>query len=100
MDRTRPIYNGRLAALIPVCAQPWTNDVTQNIGDADRTIRMLIAAILGVIFFALPRSPAEVAVGVVTVLLLLAALTGWSLLYFVLRITTRSDKDAKPLEPT
>ena len=74
--------------------------MTQNIGDADRTIRMLVAAILGVIFFALPRSPVEVVVGVVCVLLLLAALTGWSLLYFALRITTRSDKDAKPLTPT
>jgi hypothetical protein len=71
--------------------------VTQNIGDADRTIRMLIAAITGVIFFALPAGTVKLVVGVVTILLLLAALFGWSLLYFVLRISTRSDKDAKPL---
>lgn len=73
--------------------------MTQNIGDADRTIRMLIAAILGVIFFALPRGTVNMVVGIVCVLLLVAALTGWSLLYFVLRVSTRSDKDAKPLEP-
>jgi DUF2892 family protein len=73
--------------------------VTQNIGDADRTIRMLIAAILGVIFFAQPRGTVGMVVGIVCVLLLVAALTGWSLLYFVLRVSTRSDKDAKPLEP-
>ena len=70
----------------------------QNIGDADRTIRMLLAAVLGVIFYALPRGPVNTVVGVVTILLLVAALTGWSLLYFVLRLSTRSDKDAKPLE--
>src|SRR5215831_2158914 len=59
----------------------------QNIGDADRTIRMLLAAVLGVIFYALPRGTVNTVVGVVTILLLVAALTGWSLLYFVLRLS-------------
>jgi hypothetical protein len=74
--------------------------VTQNIGDADRTIRMLIGVITALLFFQLPRGTASLILGVVSVLLLVAAVSGWSLLYFVLRISTRSDKDAKPLEPS
>ena len=74
--------------------------VKQNIGDADRTIRMLIGVVLALLFFQLPRGTANVIMGLVTVMLLVAAVSGWSLLYFVLRISTRSDKDAKPLEPS
>lgn len=74
--------------------------MTQNIGDADRTVRMLIGALLGVLFYQLPRNTASVVIGTVSVILLVAALSGWSLLYFVFRISTRSDKDAKPVEHT
>jgi len=71
--------------------------VTQNLGDADRTIRMLIGVVTALLFFELPRSTASVVIGVITAILLVGALSGWSLLYFVLRISTRSDKDAKPV---
>ncbi len=69
--------------------------MTQNLGDADRTIRMLLGAIVGVVFFELPRGTLSLVFGVADVILLVSSLTGWSLLYFVLRISTRSDKDAK-----
>ena len=72
-------------------------DVTQNIGDRDRTARVMTGAILGLIFSTLPAGTPRLIIGVVTVILLLSSLTGWSLLYFVLRISTRSSKDAKPL---
>ena len=72
----------------------------QNLGDADRTIRIMAGTLLGVTFFNLPRGSVSLIIGVVTVILLVTSLTGWSLLYFVLRISTRSDKDAKPLEPS
>jgi hypothetical protein len=72
--------------------------VTQNLGDADRTLRMMAGAILGVIFFNLPHGTAGVVVGIACVVALVSALTGWSLLYFLLRVSTRSEKDAKPLE--
>jgi hypothetical protein len=72
--------------------------VTQNLGDADRTLRMMAGAILGVIFFNLPHGTTGVVVGIACVVALVSALTGWSLLYFLLRVSTRSDKDAKPLE--
>ena len=71
----------------------------QNLGDADRTIRMLFGAIAGVVFYGLPNGTARQVVGVVCIILLVSSLLGWSLLYFVLRISTRSDKDAKPIEP-
>jgi hypothetical protein len=72
--------------------------VTQNLGDADRTLRMMAGAILGVIFFNLPHGTAGVVVGIACVVALVSALTGWSLLYFLLRVSTRSENDAKPLE--
>lgn len=61
---------------------------------------MLIGVVVALLFFQLPRGTAGVIIGVLAVILLVAAVSGWSLLYFVLRISTRSDKDAKPLEPS
>ena len=72
----------------------------QNIGDADRTIRIMSGVLTGVSFFALSRGTLSLIIGVLSVILLTTSLTGWSLLYFVLRISTRSDKDVKPLEPS
>jgi hypothetical protein len=71
--------------------------MTQNIGDADRTLRMMAGAILGVIFFNLPHGRVGVAVGIACIVALVSALTGWSLLYFLLRVSSRGDKDVKPL---
>ena len=73
--------------------------MTQNIGDADRTLRMMAGAILGVIFFNLPHGTVDVVVGIACIVALVSSLTGWSLFYFLLRVSTRSEKDAKPLEP-
>ena len=73
--------------------------MTQNIGDADRTLRMMAGAIQGVIFFNLPHGTVDVVVGIACIVALVSSLTGWSLFYFLLRASTRSEKDAKPLEP-
>lgn len=73
--------------------------MTQNIGDADRVARMLVAGTLAILFFQLPRGLAATIVGLASVILFVAGLSGWSLLYFVLRRSTRSDKDVKPLPP-
>lgn len=71
----------------------------QNMGDADRTIRMLLGSILAILFFvAVHDGTAGAIVGIISVILFISALTGWSVIYFLLRISTRSDKDAKPLE--
>ncbi len=72
--------------------------MTQNIGDGDRTLRLMIGAILGVVFFNLPRGTLFVVIGIIDVILLVSSLTGWSLLYFLLRISTRSDRSVKSLE--
>ncbi|HEV8449263.1 MAG TPA: DUF2892 domain-containing protein [Gemmatimonadaceae bacterium] len=71
----------------------------QNMGDADRTIRMLLGGALAILFFvAAHDGTAGAIVGGISVILFISALTGWSVIYFLLRISTRSDKDAKPLE--
>jgi hypothetical protein len=72
--------------------------VKQNLGDADRTLRMMAGAILGVIFFNLPHDTVGVVVGIACIIALVSSVTGWSLFYFLLRISTRSEKDVKPLE--
>jgi len=62
---------------------------------------MLAGTVVGFVFFvASPQGVVRVVVGVTCIILLVSALTGWSLLYFVLHTSTRSDKDAKPLEPS
>jgi hypothetical protein len=72
--------------------------LTQNIGDRDRTVRVMTGAVTGLVFSQLPDDTARVIVGVASVILLGSSLTGWSLLYFVLRVSTRSNKDVKPLD--
>jgi hypothetical protein len=72
-------------------------DMTQNLGDADRAGRMLIAGTLTIIFFLMPRGTIGLVVGLTAVNLFVTSLAGWSPLYFVLRRSTRSDKDVKPL---
>src|SRR5262249_28419905 len=72
-------------------------DVKQNIGDADRVLRNLAGAALAMAFAAMPGGTPRDIIGVAAVIFLLSCLTGWSLLYFVLRVSTRSAKDAKPL---
>jgi hypothetical protein len=59
---------------------------------------MLLGGALAVLFFARPRSTASLVVGVASIILLVGSLLGWSLFYFVLRRSTRSDKDAKPVD--
>ena len=71
--------------------------MTQNIGDADRTLRIMAGVILAMIFFYLPAGTASLVVAAVAIVLMLSALTGWSLFYAVIRISTRSEKDAKPV---
>lgn len=69
----------------------------QNIGDADRAGRMLAGGALAVVFFPLPNGTVKTIVGVASIILFVSSLMGWSLVYFILRRTTRSDKDARPL---
>jgi len=69
----------------------------QNIGDADRVGRMLAGGALAVAFFPLPRNAFSIGVGIASVYLFVTSLTGWTLLYVVLGVSTRSDKDVKPL---
>lgn len=70
----------------------------QNIGDADRTARMLIGGALAVAFFESPAGTLRLILGIISVILFVTSLSGWSPLYFILRMSTRSDKDAKPLD--
>lgn len=71
--------------------------MNQNLGDADRAGRMLIGGALSIAYFLLPHGTAAIIVGLVAVDLLGTSLMGWSPLYFILRRSTRSEKDAKPV---
>lgn len=69
----------------------------QNLGDADRAGRMLVGGTLAIAYFLMPRNAFSIGVGIVSIDLFVTSLAGWSLLYVVLRFSTRSDKDVKPL---
>jgi len=58
---------------------------------------MLVGGVLTGAFFILPRGTANWIIGVITIELFVTSLAGWSPLYFVLRRSTRSDKDVKPV---
>jgi hypothetical protein len=69
--------------------------VTKNIGDADRTARLLVGATTSFLFFHhVVDGAARIVLGVVSLLLLASALLGWSLLYAILRVSTRKANDA------
>lgn len=68
--------------------------MTKNLGDADRTARLLLGAIFAFLF-ANHRigGAAHVALGVGAVFLLFTVLVGWCPLYALLRISTRKPQD-------
>ena len=72
----------------------------KNIGDADRTARSLVGVAIGFVVArrAVTGTPAIV-LGAASILILLTVLLGWSPLYALFRFSTRSSKDANPLEP-
>jgi hypothetical protein len=58
---------------------------------------MLVGGLFAIAFFLMPRGTLSMVVGLIAVDLFITSLAGWSALYFVLRRSTRSDKDVKPL---
>jgi hypothetical protein len=73
--------------------------IRQNLGDADRAGRILVGGMLAIAFFLLPGGTTlSLVVGLVSVDLLVTSLAGWSPLYAVLRKSTRSNKDVKPVD--
>lgn len=75
--------------------------MTRNLGDVDRTVRLLFGAAIGVIYSTrrLQGTP-QLLLGLVCVLLLATALTGWGPLYALFRISTRRPTDASSETPT
>jgi DUF2892 family protein len=71
--------------------------MTQNLGDADRTLRLMAGAVLSLIFSNMPNNTTSAVVGIVAIIFFISGLSGWSVFYAVFRISTRSEKDAKPL---
>jgi hypothetical protein len=53
---------------------------------------------LAVAFFLIPRGTASFVVGLVSIDLLTTSLAGWSPLYAVFRMSTRSNRDVKPVD--
>ena len=71
--------------------------MTRNIGDADRTARVIGGAVTGLLFSThRDWGNLTTALGVVSVLLLLSSVTGWSLLYAIFRFSTYKPEDSAP----
>lgn len=69
----------------------------QNLGDADRTARLLAGALLGIALFVIDLSADQrFWPGLVIVYLLATGLLGWDPLYALLRRSTKSAKDTVP----
>ena len=67
----------------------------KNLGDVDRTVRILIGATLGVIFFRNRNTgTAALVLGVVVLFLLATCVVGWDPLYALFRRSTRGPQDA------
>lgn len=67
----------------------------KNLGDVDRTVRILLGAPLGVIFFTrrFTGTP-HLVLGIVVLFLLATCVVGWDPFYAVLRRSTRGPQDA------
>jgi Protein of unknown function (DUF2892) len=69
--------------------------LSKNLGDVDRTVRILLGAPLGVIFFKYRNAGTPgLVLGVVVLFLLATCVLGWDPLYAVLRKSTRGPQDA------
>ena len=67
----------------------------KNLGDADRTLRLVIGASVGVVMVRHGAgSPALIISGLVAAYLLATTWVGWDLFYWLLRISTASATDA------
>jgi len=74
---------------------PQFTHVTRNIGDADRTARVFVGAVVG--FFVMARritGAPGVVIGSVCTYLLVTTLLGWCLIYALLRHSTVKPDDA------
>jgi Protein of unknown function (DUF2892) len=68
--------------------------VTKNLGDVDRTVRLLIGAPLTVLFFRNRAGSGGLALGVVSAWLLATSILGWCLFYALFRVSTCKPEDA------
>ena len=63
----------------------------RNLGDADRTARLLMGAPSGLLFFT--HRTSWTVVGIIAAYLLGTAVMGWDPLYALFRISSRSSED-------
>jgi len=67
----------------------------QNIGSADRVIRVLIAIIIGVLYFmGQITGIAAIILGALAVIFILTSIFGFCPLYFPFKLSTTKQKDA------
>ena len=65
----------------------------KNLGDADRVARLFLAAAPAVLFRHVPGTGGFV-LAVAAIYLFATSLTGWCLVYAILRVSTRRPDDA------
>jgi len=68
-----------------------------NMGSADRTIRILIAIAIAVLYFThLISGTLAIVLGIIAIAFILTSLIGWCPLYTPLRLSTRRQPPAPP----
>ncbi|HKI94780.1 MAG TPA: DUF2892 domain-containing protein [Gemmatimonadales bacterium] len=68
-----------------------------NMGSADRTIRILIAIVIAVLYFThLISGTLAIVLGIIAIAFILTSLVGWCPLYIPLSLSTRKRPPAPP----
>ena len=75
--------------------------MAQNLGDVDRTARLLLGGTLAILTWPIRAIPGTVGdvIGLLAVYLLATGVLGWDPFYMVLRVNTRSPNDVRPPPP-
>lgn len=74
--------------------------MTKNMGAADRVIRILLAVVVGVLYFTdRITGTAGIILGVIAIIFLLTSFIGTCPLYSPFKISTKKKEKEKPLPP-
>ena len=75
-------------------------DMTKNMGAADRVIRILLAIVIGILYFTDKiTGTAAIILGIIAIIFLLTSFIGICPLYSPLKISTKKKEKEKPIPP-
>ena len=74
--------------------------MTKNMGAADRVIRILLAIVVGILYFTgRITGTAAIILGIIAIIFLLTSVIGTCPLYSPFKISTKKKEKEKPLPP-